>query len=47
MRLAPTLIRCAPRKRRLTRLTWLTRLTVFFTASAAGGWLLTLIKHAL
>lgn len=42
MRLAFAVTRCAPRKRRMS---WVTRLTVFFSASAACGWLLALIKH--
>lgn len=44
MRLSPVLTCYAPRKRRRT---WVTRLTVFLTASAVCGWLLTLIKHTL
>jgi hypothetical protein len=44
MTLASTLIRCAPRRRRVTWVTWVTRLTVFLTASAVCGWALTLIK---
>lgn len=45
MSLALSVTRCAPRKRRVTLMTWVARLTVFLTASAVCGWLLTLIKH--
>lgn len=44
MRLAPTLICYAPRRRRMS---WVTRLALFLTSSALTGWLLTLIKHGL
>jgi hypothetical protein len=47
MTLAFALTRCAPRKHRLTLLTWVTRLTVFLAATALAGWLLTFIKHIL
>jgi len=45
--LSSTLTRCAPRKRRVTALTWVTRLTVFLAATALTGWLLNIIKHNL
>jgi len=39
-----SIVRCAPRKRRLT---WVTRLTVFLLITASAGWLLNFIKHSL
>ena len=44
MSLAFSIIRCAPRKRRLS---WATRLTVFLLITASAGWLLNFIKHSL